>query len=71
MLIKFKKNVTIGQILRHSEGKRILAKYHLPCLHYPMAAHEMRRLKIGEVAKVYGINIENLLVELNHTESYG
>jgi len=69
MPIKFTKDVTIGQILRHPEGKKILAKYRLPCLHCPMAAYEIGRLKIGEVAKVYGINIENLLVELNYTES--
>lgn len=69
MPIKFTKNVTIGQILGYPEGRRILVKYHLPCLHCPMAAYEMKRLKIGEVAKMYGINIENLLVELNYAGS--
>ena len=69
MPIKFTKNVTIGQILGHPEGRRILAKYRLPCLHCPMAAYEMERLKIGDVAKMYGINIENLLVELNYAKN--
>lgn len=69
MPIKFTKNATLDQILRHPEGKRILTKYRLPCLHCPMAAYEMGRLKIGEVAKIYGINIENLLAELNCTKS--
>lgn len=66
MSIKFTRNATIGQILGHPQGKRVLAKYRLPCLHCPMAAYEMGRLKIGEVAKMYGINVENLLTELNY-----
>ena len=71
MPIKFTINATIGQILGHPQGKRILAKYHLPCLHCPMAAYEMGRLKIGEVAKMYGINVENLLTELNYAKNQG
>jgi hypothetical protein len=36
-----------------------------------MAAYEMRTLKIGEVAKMYGINIKNLLTELNYRKKSG
>lgn len=67
MSVKFTKNATISQILRHPEGRRILAKYHLPCLHCPMAAYEVGRLKIGEVARMYGINVQKLLTELNYS----
>lgn len=69
MPVKYTKDTTISQILRHPEGRRILEKYHLPCLHCPMAAYEISRLKIGEVAKMYGMRIENLLVELNYTKN--
>lgn len=69
MPIKYTKDATISQILRHPYGRRILTKYHLPCLHCPMAAYEIGRLKIGEMAKMYGMRIENLLVELNYTKN--
>ena len=65
MLVKFTKNATLSQILRHPEGRRVLVKYHLPCLHCPMAAYEIGKLKIGEVTKMYGINLGSLLTELN------
>lgn len=67
MPVKFTKNATISQILKHPGGKKILAKYHLPCLHCPMAAYEIGGLKIGKVARTYGINVENLLTELNYS----
>ncbi len=67
MSVKFTKNATISQILKHPEGKKILAKYHLPCLHCPMAAYEIGRLKVGKVSRTYGINVENLLTELNYS----
>lgn len=66
-MVKFTKNATISQILRHPEGKRVLAKYHLPCLHCPMAAYEVSKLKIGEVTRMYGINLGSLLAELNYS----
>lgn len=58
-------NTTLEEILKFPEARNILAKYNLPCLHCPMAAYEMSMLKIGEVAKTYGINIEGLLRDLN------
>jgi len=32
-----------------------------------MAAYEIGGLKIGKVARTYGINVENLLTELNYS----
>lgn len=58
-------DTTLSQILEYPKASDILAKYNLPCLHCPMAAYEMSMLKIGEVAKMYGIDIESLLRELN------
>ncbi|KUO39507.1 MAG: hypothetical protein AVW06_03785 [Hadesarchaea archaeon DG-33-1] len=58
-------DTTLDQILKFPEARNILAKYNLPCLHCPMAAYEMGMLKIGEVAKMYGISIEDLLRDLN------
>ncbi len=56
---------TIAKILNIKGSEGILLKYGLPCLHCPMGTYEMKTLKIGEVAKIYGIDIKNLLNELN------
>jgi len=56
---------TLSEILERPKGKKILAKYNLPCLGCPMAAFEMGTLKIGEVCKIYNIDLKNLLQELN------
>ncbi|MBZ9572862.1 DUF1858 domain-containing protein [Patescibacteria group bacterium] len=62
---KFTKNSTLAEILKSEEGKKILAKYNLPCLTCPMAKFEIKNLKIGQVCKMYGIDIDKLLEELN------
>ena len=62
---KFTKNSTIAEILASEKGEKILAKYNLPCLTCPMAKFEIQNLKVGEVCKMYKINIEKLLGELN------
>ncbi len=59
------KYTTLSQILEYPKASDILTKYNLPCLHCPMAAYEMGMLKIGEVAKMYDIDVESLLRELN------
>ena len=62
---KITKDTTLAEILKHSELEKILMKYKLPCLGCPFAKFEMENLKIGEVCKIYGIDIESLLKELN------
>jgi hybrid cluster-associated redox disulfide protein len=59
------KNTTLAEVLKHPEAMNALARHNLPCLHCPMAAYEMSTLKVGEVAKMYGIDIESLLKDLN------
>ncbi|MDH5770056.1 MAG: DUF1858 domain-containing protein [Candidatus Bathyarchaeota archaeon] len=62
---KIAKDTTLAQILENPEASKILSKYNLPCLHCPVAKYEMGILKIGEVAKMYGIDIDSLLRDLN------
>ncbi len=62
---KITENTTLSEILKKSGAEKILAKYNLPCLGCPFAKFEMENLKIGEVCKMYGIDIESLLKELN------
>jgi len=54
--------------LGDSEAERVLAKYRLPCLTCPFAESEMEHLKIGEICKMYGINLEKLLKDLNEVD---
>ena len=63
--MEIKADTTLAEILKYPEVEKILAKYNLPCLDYPFAKMEMENLKIGEICRMYGINIENLLKELN------
>jgi len=62
---KITESTTLTEILKSPEASKILAKYNLPCLHCPMAVYEMGMLKIGEVARMYGIDLKGLLEELN------
>ena len=62
---KITKDTTLAKILNYPEAEKILAKYNLPCLGCPFAKFEMENLKIGEVCKMYNIDLKNLLKELN------
>lgn len=62
---KFNQDTTISEILKHPEGKKILEEYNLPCLSCPWAKFEMDNLRIGEVCKIYGIDYDKLIKELN------
>ena len=37
----------------------------VPCLSCPMAAMEIDELEIGNVCKIYGLNLKKILKELN------
>jgi len=63
--MEIKADTTLAEILKKPEAEKILAKYNLPCLGCPFAKLEMENLKIGEICRMYGIDIENLLKELN------
>ena len=58
----------LGDIIKKPNGAKILKKYKLPCLGCPMAALEMGVLKIGDVSRMYGIDVDNMLKELNQQE---
>jgi len=62
---KITKDTTLAEILEIERVEKILAKYNLPCLTCPLAELEMENLKIGQVCKMYGIDTEKLLKELN------
>ncbi|XOB41421.1 MAG: DUF1858 domain-containing protein [Candidatus Nealsonbacteria bacterium] len=61
----FDKNTTLSQLSKDPKAKKILVKFNLPCLTCPFAGAEMEELKIGKICEMYGINIDNLLRDLN------
>ena len=62
---KITKDSTLAEILESKGAEKILAKYNLPCLTCPMAKFELENLKLDQVCKMYGIDIEKVLRELN------
>ena len=62
---KITKDTTLAELLKYQELEKILIKYNLPCLGCPFAQFEIENLKIGEVCKMYNIDLKNLLKELN------
>ena len=62
---KYTENTKLSEVLSSPESNKIIAKHKLPCLHCPMAAYEAGILMLGQVSKAYGINIDELLKELN------
>ena len=67
--MKITENTTIEKVLEAPGSEQMLAKYKVPCLTCPMARYEIGSLKLSDVCKVYGINLKNLLKELNNAEN--
>jgi hypothetical protein len=63
--VKITRDTTLAEVLKMPGAGKILEKHKTPCLHCPMAAYEMGMLKIGEIAKAYGIDLGKLLKDLN------
>jgi hybrid cluster-associated redox disulfide protein len=66
---KITEDTTLAELLDDPKAKKVLEKYNLPCLSCPFAKMEMEGLKIGDVCKMYDIDIEKLLRELNRIYS--
>ncbi len=62
---KITAGATLAEILKLPGAEEILAKYNVPCLSCPTAKFEIEELKIGEVCRLYGIDMKKLLKELN------
>ena len=62
---KITKDTMLDEIMAQESAKAILAKHKVPCLTCPMAQFEMQDLTIGNVCKMYGIDLKKLLADLN------
>ena len=63
--MKITKSTTLEKILELKNGDDILHKNNVPCVSCPMAEMELSTLKIGDVCKMYGLNLDKILKELN------
>ncbi len=62
---KITKDTSLAKVLEDSGAEKILAKHNVPCVTCPFVKMEMDKLKIGQICKIYGIDIDKLLKELN------
>lgn len=62
---KITQKTTLAELLDNSKAIEILKKYNLPCLGCPFAKEEIENLKIDQVCKMYNINFQDLLKDLN------
>jgi len=62
---KITENTTLKEVLEIKGAEEILKKHKLPCLFCPMVSFEIESLKIGDLCKIYGINLKKLLEDLN------
>jgi len=62
---KFNENSKLSEVIITEKGKEILTTFGVPCPTCPFFAAEAEKLTIGDVCKMYGINVEKLLEELN------
>jgi hypothetical protein len=62
---KITQKTTLAKILEKKGAEKILHKYGVPCMSCPMATFEIEKLQIGQVCKMYGLNLKEILKELN------
>jgi predicted HTH domain antitoxin len=62
---KYTEDTKLLEVLSSPEARKIIDKYRLPCMNCAMAAYEAGILTLGQVSKAYGLNIDELLKELN------
>jgi len=62
---KITENTLLIEIFNNPKNLKILAKYNLPCLTCPFARFEIEKLTLGEVCRMYKIDLQKLLKELN------
>jgi hypothetical protein len=62
---KITSKTTLAKILEIKNGEEILHKFGVPCMSCPMAKFEIEKLEIGQVCKMYGLPLKEILKGLN------
>ena len=68
LMDKVSENTVLADLMSNEKALMVLKKYKVPCLTCPMASQEIKTLTIGQVAKSYGLNIEEMLNELKQID---
>jgi len=63
------KDTKLAEVLSVPNSGQILSKYEVPCITCPRAKAEMDKLTIGQICEMYGLDLDNLLKELNEEKS--
>ncbi len=64
-MAKITSDTLLIDIFELPKSEEILTKHKVPCVSCPMAQFELGNLTIGEVCKMYGIDLKRLLEDLN------
>jgi hypothetical protein len=56
---------TLAEIMKKKGAEEVLTKNGVLCLSCPMASFEIDKLEIGKACKMYGLNLDKILKELN------
>jgi hypothetical protein len=59
------KKTTLAKIIKQKGAAKILMENRVPCMSCPMARLEIDKLEIGKVCKMYGLDLEKILKDLN------
>jgi hypothetical protein len=59
------RDTVLSRIMEYPLAEDILRKYNFPCLSCPMAKFELETLTLGQVSGAYGLDLENMLKDLN------
>jgi hypothetical protein len=62
---KITSKTTLAKIIARKGAGEVLVKNGVPCLSCPMAKFEINELRIGDVCKMYRLNLKKILKELN------
>jgi len=62
---KITAKTTLAKILEKRGADDILTDNGVPCLSCPMSRFEVDKLEIGQVCKMYGLNLSKIIEELN------
>ena len=68
-MAKITKDTFLADILKVAKTRKILEKYNFPCLQCPFAQTEMGQLKIGDICKIYRLDLNKILRDLNSIKS--
>lgn len=63
--MKVTEKTVLGKILDLPKGEETLTKHGVPCVSCPMAKLEMDKLKIGQIADMYQLDLDAILKDLN------